>query len=67
MKSDLKQVKDICIKYNMTKYQGNEFGNYIHERKNSGLGGSGKNGDFTFKELDELARDFWELDDERNS
>jgi len=58
MKDDIKRFNDICNKYNMTKDQMWEFSDYIHGHKQSGYMGSAKKGDFTFRELDTLARDF---------
>ncbi len=37
-----------------------EFSDYIHSLKNSGDFGSGKRGDFTYQELDALAKQFLE-------
>ena len=37
-----------------------EFSDYVHHLKDSGHYGSGKRGDFTYQDLDELAKDFLE-------
>jgi hypothetical protein len=65
MKDDIKQFRSICRKHNMTEEEEYEFSDYIHGLKNSGHGGSGKNGDFTFKELDALAAEFLGEENER--
>lgn len=35
-----------------------EFSDYIHDLKDRGYKGSGRNGDFTYNELDRLAKEF---------
>jgi len=42
----------------MTPEERREFGDYIHKMKRSGHHGSGERGDFTYKELDQLADEF---------
>ncbi len=58
MKDDIKKFRSVCKKNKMTPEQEFEFSEYIHELKDSGYGGSGKGGDFTFQELDNLAKEF---------
>lgn len=58
MKDDVKQVHKVARKHKMTKKQRREFSDYIHKQKKQGNYGSGKNGDFTYGELDQLAKDF---------
>jgi len=48
----------VCQKHGLTGELLYDFSEYIHDLKDSGFKGSGKRGDFTFKELDELARKF---------
>jgi hypothetical protein len=48
----------------MTDEQCWEFSDYIHDLKDSGYKGSGKNGDFTYNELNQLARQFLNEDTE---
>ena len=55
MKDDIKRVRTIARKNKLTPEQELEFCEYIHWLKEHGYGGSGKNGDFTFHELDEMA------------
>jgi hypothetical protein len=52
------QFNDVCKKHGMTEDQKFEFSDYVHHLKDSGHGGSGKDRDFTFGELDELAAEF---------
>ena len=58
MKDDIRQVEAIARKHQMTADERRLFGDYIHQQKLSGRRGSAKNGDFTYRELDELAREF---------
>ena len=58
MKDDLKLFNDVCNKHKMTEEEKYEFSDFIHRLKRSGDKGSGKKGDFTFGELDELAKEF---------
>ncbi len=58
MKADIKEVESIARRHGMSRKQRREFGDYIHEKKQSGEGGSKPNGDFTYQELDQLAREF---------
>ncbi len=58
MKNDIKRSNDVCRKNRMTKEERYKFSDYVHDLKESGHGGSGKGGDFTFAELDALAQDF---------
>ena len=60
MKRDIKAFRDICKMNGMTDEERYEFSEYIHQLKRSGHGGTGTGGDFTFQELDSLAREFKE-------
>ncbi len=70
MKADIKRFNDAwnyaCRTYG---YRGMasemremrfEFSEYIHNLKASGYMGTGKNGDFTFQELVDMAKEFLE-------
>ena len=60
-KKDLKQVDDIAQQYNMIDSQREDFGDYIEDLKREGFRGSkNKKGDFTYKELRQLAQEFLE-------
>lgn len=61
---DIKQVDALCRELNMTDEEEWGFRDYIHELKDSGHYGSKKNGDFTYKELRQLAREYLGLTDE---
>ena len=61
---DIKQVDAVIIKFGMSDEQGWGYRDYIHQLKGAGHGGSGKKGDFTFKELCQIARDYLGLNDE---
>jgi hypothetical protein len=58
MKRDIKTFNAVCKQYRMSNEQRYEFSEYIHERKDSGFMGSAPRGDFTFRELCELAEEF---------
>ena len=66
MKDDIKRFRSVCRKHKMTEEEEYEFSDYIHDLKDSGHGGSGKNGDFTFGELDALAEEFLGEDNEQH-
>lgn len=54
----LKHVDAVCQRHGFTREERLAFGDYIHERKDSGDGGTGPNGDFTEAELNDAAEDF---------
>lgn len=58
MKRDIRRFRAICGKNGMDDELRYDFSEYVHELKDSGIKGSGKNGDFTFEELDALAKEF---------
>jgi hypothetical protein len=58
MKRDTKTFRAVCQNNNMTDEQIYAFSEYIHDLKRSGHGGSAKKGDFTYQELDEIAKEF---------
>jgi hypothetical protein len=60
MKDDIKQFRAVARKHKMSPEQAWEFSDYLHSRKDSGAYGSGPRGDFTYQELDDLAKDFLE-------
>jgi len=60
-KRDLKEVDWIAQEQGIPPALRDEFGDYLHECKESGAFGSGPNGDFTREELREKAREFKEF------
>lgn len=57
-KKDIRQFDSICKRYNMTDEQAWAFSDYLHDLKASGTKGSGRQGDFTYNELDFLVQEF---------
>jgi hypothetical protein len=58
-KEDIKQIETIARQFGMTRPQRRRFGDFVEELKAMGLRGSKNDrGDFTFAELEELAREF---------
>jgi hypothetical protein len=57
MKKDIRTVNSISRKYKMTPKQRQRFHDRIHELKDRGHFGSAGGGDFTFEELEEIARE----------
>jgi hypothetical protein len=57
-KHDIRQIEAIAQEFGMDPEERREFGDYIEECKRSGEKGTGSNGDFTFGELREKAREF---------
>ncbi len=60
MKDYIKLFRAVARKHKMSPEQTWEFSDYIHALKESGHHGSGMRGDFTYHELDALAREFLE-------
>jgi hypothetical protein len=58
MKRDIQTFRAVCHNNHMTDEQIYAFSEHIHELKESGYRGSGTRGDFTYQELDELAKEF---------
>ena len=58
MKKDIKTFRALCRKHGLTGELLYDFSDFVHGLKDSGYKGSGKRGDFTYKELDELAAQF---------
>ncbi len=58
MKRDIKTFRGVCRKYGMSDDERYEFSAYIQHLKETGHGGSGQRGDFTFAELCRLAEEF---------
>ena len=61
-KPDINMVRRLC-RANLTLEQGYEFCEYIHTLKDRGNRGSGKRGDFTYKELKDILEEFKEAYD----
>ena len=60
-KGDLQQVDDVGKKFGMTEQQRKAFGKFLEDAKANGEGGTAnERGDFTWKELEEKAREFLE-------
>ncbi len=57
-KRDIRQIEAIVKEFEMDPYERREFGDYIEECKRAGEKGSGRDGDFTYDELREKAREF---------
>jgi hypothetical protein len=58
-KADIKQLEAIARKFRMTPEQRRDFGDYVEGRKAAGQRGTkNERGDFTYTELEELAREF---------
>ena len=63
-KRDIKQVDAVVAKYGMSEEQEWGFRDYLHELKDQGIFGTGKSGDFTFRELCKLAEEYLGQKDE---
>ena len=58
-KDDIRQIEAIARWFGMTRAQRRRFGDYVEKLKAMGRRGSKNDrGDFTFAELEELAREF---------
>jgi hypothetical protein len=58
-KADIKQIEAIARKFRMSPEQRREFGDYVEALKAAGHSGTKNDrGDFTYAELEELAREF---------
>jgi hypothetical protein len=57
-KHDIRQIEAIAREYAMDPEERREFGDYIEDCKRSGEEGSGKDGDSTYDEPREKAREF---------
>ncbi|MGL5196709.1 MAG: hypothetical protein ACRC8Y_24215 [Chroococcales cyanobacterium] len=57
-KRDIKQINDIANEFSMNERDRKNFGKFIEAEKKYGDGGSKENGDFTWEELREKAREF---------
>jgi hypothetical protein len=58
-KADIKQIEAIARQFRMSPEQGRDFGDYLEALKAAGHGGSKNDrGDFTYAELEGLAREF---------
>jgi hypothetical protein len=57
-KKDIQQFDSICTRHKMTDEEAWAFSDCVHGLKASGTKGSGTGGNFTYQELDQLAREF---------
>jgi hypothetical protein len=57
-KRDIRQIEAIAREFDMDLVERREFGDYIEDCKRAGEKGSAKDGDFTYDELREKAREF---------
>lgn len=57
-KRDIRQIEAIANEFAMDDDERREFGDYVEECKRSGEHGTGTNGDYTYAELREKAREF---------
>ncbi len=57
-KRDIRQIEGIAREFQMDPRERREFGDYIEDCKSRGEKGTGKDGNFTYEELREKARDF---------
>jgi hypothetical protein len=58
-KADIRQLEAVARKFQMTPEQRRDFGDYVEGLKAAGQRGSkNERGDFTYTELEELAREF---------
>ena len=57
-KRDIQQIEAIAQEFGMDPDDRREFGDYVEECKRNGQLGSGPNGDFTYNELRDRAREF---------
>ena len=57
-KRDIRRIEAITKPFDMDPKERREFGDYIEACKRKGERGSGTNGDFTYGELREKAREF---------
>lgn len=56
---DIAQIRSIIREFHLTREQGWEFSEFVHELKREGLRGTkNKRGDFLYSELRQLAQDF---------
>ena len=56
-KKDIQRVNAVARRYGMSRDERDELGELVHWLKDRGFFGTGEKGDFTFKELCEIARD----------
>lgn len=57
-KRDIRQIEAISKEFDMDNEERREFGDYVEACKRQGERGSGKEGDFSFSELRDKAREF---------
>jgi hypothetical protein len=57
-KRDIRQIEAIARQFQMDDEERREFGDYVEECKRRGERGSADNGDFSYQELIEMAKNF---------
>lgn len=57
-KRDIKQIEAIAREFGMDDVERCEFGDFVEDRKRNAEHGTATDGDFTYAELRELAREF---------
>jgi hypothetical protein len=57
-KRDIRQIEAIAREFGMDARERREFGDYVEDCKRNGEKGTGKDGDFTYRELREKVREF---------
>jgi hypothetical protein len=57
-KRDIRQIDAIAGEFQMDAQERREFGDYVEDCKRKGDIGTGSDGDFTYAELREKAREF---------
>ncbi len=55
---DIRQIEAIAREFGMDSDERREFGDYVEDSKRKDDRGSGEDGDFTYEELREKAREF---------
>jgi hypothetical protein len=58
MKKDIRRFRRFCRANGLSEEERHEFSDYLHQRKQSGYGGSAQRGDFTMSELRDLLTEF---------
>jgi hypothetical protein len=57
-KKDIRQLRDVSREFGMDPFERRESGAHVEDCKRLGEQGSGKNGDFTYDEVREKAREY---------
>jgi len=58
---DIRQIERVATDFGFKGVQRRDFGDFIEECKKNGERGSGRNGDFTYPELREKAKEYRSL------